>query len=371
MQEAFENFDHLGDIVDKAVTPETITGGDTNNALTEVFSREAGIDSEKARQVVQEISDTINAIDENYRDLQAHKAKGGSTEDWLTKKIDEAGGTKDKTEQVRQILTGLEAANREQAEELHRDGELEQPLVFDDKQDLGDYISLNKKRYAKAITDAVANNTLLNAIELKRGKLRVTKAGKENPLLKQFFEAPLEGAEDSPTKKAVSIALTIAREKQLLPQTMSDSTNEEIAVIVDQGLSRAKTMYKVGTGELSPVKAIHYVIDRATSVIGDIAKEVCTGAGRILGRSVGTLLEKTPAGKIINKTVGVISRQRHNIAKVGGWVGSTAGREIGEGMKKGVKTIGEVAKKVVTGIAKGLNTGWNTLKSGVKSFLGL
>ena len=34
MQEAFEDFDHLGDIVDKAVTPETITGGDTNNALT-------------------------------------------------------------------------------------------------------------------------------------------------------------------------------------------------------------------------------------------------------------------------------------------------------------------------------------------------
>ena len=365
MQEAFEDVDHLGDIVDKAVTPETITGGDTNNALTEVLSREAGIDSEKARQVVQEISDTINALDENYRDLQAHKAKGGSTEDWLTKKIDEAGGTKDKTEQVRQILTGLEAANREQAEELHRDGELEQPLVFEDKQDLGDYISLNKKRYAKAITDAVANNTLLNAIELKRGKLRVTKAGKENPLLKQFFEAPLEGAEDSPTKKAVSIALTIAREKQLLPQTMSDSTNEEIAVIVDQGLSRAKTMYKVGTGELSPVKAIHYVIDRTTSVVGYIAKGICTIAGTVLGRGLGSTV-----GQAIEKTFNTKGFSK-GAEYVGGVVGSKAGETFGGFVQKGCEVIGNAAKKVVTGVAKGIETGWNAVKSGVKSFLGL
>lgn len=363
MQEAFEDFDHLGDIVDKAVTPETITGGDTNNALTEVLSREAGIDSEKARQVVQEISDTINALDENYRDLQAHKAKGGSTEDWLTKKIDEAGGTKDKTEQVRQILTGLEAANREQAGELHRDGELEQPLVFEDEQGLGDYISLNKKRYAKAITDAVANNTLLNAIELKRGKLHVTKAGKENQLLKQFFEAPLEGAEDSPTKKAVSIALTIAREKQLLPQTMSDSTNEEIAVIVDQGLSRAKTMYKVGTGELSPVKAIHYVIDRATSTIGHIAKQVCIGAGRILGRSVGVLLEKNPAGKVVDKIISKFTKKSHNISGFFSYLGSKAGKTAGKLIQKGCEVIGNTAKKVVTGIARTAKTVWNKVTS--------
>ena len=371
MQEELNEFEPLGDIVDKTVTPESISGGDTNKALMEILSREAGIDAGKARQVVQVISDTINAIDENYRDLQAHKAKGGSTEDWLTKKIDEAGGTHNKTEQVQQILTGLEAANREQAEELHHNGEFEQPIVFDDAQNLGEYISLNKKRYAKAITDAVANNTFLKAVELKRGKLRITKEGKENPLLKQYFEAPLEGAEDSPTKKAVSIALAVAREKNLLPATMADSTNEEIAVIVDQGLTQAKTMYKVGAGELNPVKAMHYIIDRTTSVIGHIAKEVCTGIGRILGRNIGTLLEDTRAGKVINKVVRLFSRQRHAIAKVGEWIGSKAGKKVGGFVQKGCEVIGNAAKKVVTSIAKSIETGWNAVKSGAKPLLGL
>ena len=124
-------------------------------------------------------------------------------------------------------------------------------------------------------------------------------------------------------------------------------------------------MYKVGTGELSPVKAIHYVIDRATSVVGHIAKQVCTRAGRILGRIAGTTV-----GELIEKKFKV-----KGFSKYSKYVGEIAGEKVGKTIsgyiKKGAKIVGEGSKKIVTSIAKGIETGWNALKSGVKSFLGL
>lgn len=367
MEEYFEHFVQLEDCIDEAVISETINT-DSVAILTEILSDTTGIDKEKSKGIVNIISGTIDEIDKNYQDLQNYKANGGSTKGWISKVIEEADSKYDKTELVQHILTGIEAANQDIVNELHSNGSIEEPLLCKTEGDLGEYTGLNKRRYAEEITNAISCNTLLDSIKFKNGKLKILKECRENPILKQYFETPLNASGDSPIKKAVSIGIAIAREKNLLPKAMQKFSDEEIAYTVEQGLTRAKTLYKIGSGELSIVKGINHCIDRFVSIVGSVIKDICTKTGAVLGETFGKVGSELLFNKIGGKVASVAGKQVTEAAAfVGGVAGRKAGKAVGNVIAKGVKKVGDFAKTAVQTLAAGVKKGFNAAKNFVKS----
>lgn len=350
--DTFEYSEELDSCIEKAVVPETVSGTSGLELLTDIVAQEAGINKDRSAKIIHTISDTIDSIDLNYRDLKAHKEKGGSTKEWLQQKLEEAVTAENKTEQIQQLLTGMEAANRDMAAELARSSEIEETIDYTEGQDLGEYAGLNKKQYAQHIIDAISNNTLLHSVQFEDNTLTIPKECREHPLLKQYFEAPLDAEEDSAVKKAVSAGFAIAREKNLLPKAMETVSDEDLAHIVERGLTQAKTAYKVGTGEISPIAAINYCIDRTASTVASVAKKVCSTVGTVAGKILGGVLG-SKFGPAVAKAVSF----------AGGVIGQKVGKTIGTVIGKGVKMIASAAKTAVKTVAAGAKKLWTDIKN--------
>lgn len=87
---------------------------------------------------------------------------------------------------------------------------------------------------------------------------------KEYDCFKQFLESPLNASEEVNLKKIFAAALIIAKEKGVLPFELPEST-EEIAGMVDEGLTRIKLAFKQQKGEMDYYEVADALIDKAAT----------------------------------------------------------------------------------------------------------
>ena len=123
-----------------------------------------------------------------------------------------------------------------------------------------------------AMNKMTALQTLLCGKELSLEEIPLIT--KEFKIVKEFLDLPMGDKKEVSLKKAFATAITIAKDKGVLPFEVNSP--EQIASLVDNGLTRMKTAYQIATGKMDAYKAIDTLIDMtATRAIGiaDIVTE--------------------------------------------------------------------------------------------------
>ncbi len=349
------------------IIDETVNISYTDNLkerLAKTIEENTNLDFQKSQQLVNNISDTIELVDKNYKDLQIAKEDGKTRTQWLQDKVDVA--VKDlsddaKNQFVQEIKANLDSSNNDMLTE-----------VFDESVDISKklpndkYENLNKKVIIDDFSRQLKDNTVLGAIINEDGKFEIDTKHKEIKAVKEYFEAKLDSDYDKQFKTAVSVATEIAKNKDLLPPSLKDKAPEEISMIVDKGVTSAKVAYKLANGELNAMDAVEYTIDRNTAILNSAIVTATTKYGGVAGGKVGGFIGSIfgSAGTIAGTAIGTV-------------VGKFAGAKVGEFINTGVKKIASVAKSVassvvsgVKSVAKSVGNAISSACSSVASFFG-
>ena len=315
-------------------------GEKTAKDLMKSILMENEIDEITAVDIIKAVSSTIDLIDSNYQSLKKAKEGGKSRSTWFKEQLEETikKNKIDKpVELITEIKKGLENSNKEIIVE-----------IFDTKIDLSeplknpDFSDLNKTAIVKNFQNEIKNNTLLGAITFEKSGLKFDKEHKEIKAVKDYFQEKLDSPKDKEFKKNVTTASIIAKEKGLF-KPLNNKTPEEISMIVDKGVTAAKVAYKVGSGELSPIDAVEYTIDRNVAVLNSAIIITTTRVGGEIGEKVGATIGSIfgPAGTIAGAAIG------NAVGKVGGYI---VGKVITTGVKRVATAVKSVVKKALGGV---------------------
>lgn len=328
---------------------------DLKNELSDLIEKNTDYDIKQSKEIIEDISKTIDLIQDNFEDLQKAKEKGQTRTQWLKTKLNDVitSYKPESTEDfIKEIKNSLADSNGKIGVEIFgHEMDISQPLtspVFED---------LNQTAIVKNLQEDLKNNTLLGAIVFEKGSIRIDGNHKEIQAVKDYFEQKLDSPTDKNFKKAVSTATVIAQEKKLLPKQLMNKSPDEISFIVDKGVTAAKVAFKIGNGELSPIDAVEYTIDRNVSILNSAVIKTCTKYGGAIGGKVGAAVGSIfgPAGTVAGAAIGTV------IGKVGGYL-------VGKGISQGVKKIADVAKSTCSRAWEGAKSVVSSICSGVKSF---
>lgn len=328
-------------LIEKATDIVTKEDNNSTSKLSKIIEKETSFELEEAKKIVESISSTIDLIDKNFKDLQNAKQNGKSRTQWLKDKLDETINeydVKNTEEFISEIKHSLENSNSGVAINVFgKDIDISKPLISTK------YDDLNKIAIVNDFQNELKNNTLLGAIVFENGKITIDKKHKEIKAVKDYFNANLDSSYDKSFKKAISTATIIAKEKNILSEKFQNKTTEEISMIVDKGVTAAKIAYKVGNGELSPLDAVEYTIDRNVAILNSAITTTCTRVGGAIGSKVGAAIGSVfgPAGTVAGAAIGTV------VGKVGGYI---VGELIGKGVKKVASAVKSVVKSTWDGI---------------------
>lgn len=299
---------------------------------------------------------TIDLIQDNFDDLQKAKVEGKSRTEWLKGKIDQtiANYKIEKPDVlIAEIKDGLSNSNIKIGIEIFGEElNISEPLLnmkYDD---------LNKTALINNFQEEIKNNTLLSTILFEKGSIKIDGTHKEIKAVRDYFEEKLDSPTDKDFKKAISTATVIAQANDLLPKLLGDKSPEEIAMIVDKGVTAAKVAYKLGKGELSPLDAVEYTIDRNVAVLNSAITKTCTRVGGVIGGKVGAAIGSVfgPAGTIAGAAIGTV------VGKVGGYI-------VGKFICEGVKKVASAVKSACSAAWEGVKSVASSVWSGITSVL--
>ena len=341
------------DLVDKSI--DSISTDNLKESLAKTIEENTNLDFQKSQQLVTDIAETIELVDKNYKDLQKAKDDGKTRTQWLQDKVDivvKDASNEVKNKFVQEIKSNLDSSNNDMLTE-----------VFDKTIDLSKrlpsskYEDLNKKVIIDDFNRQLKDNTVLGAIINEDGKFEIDTKHKEIKAVKEYFEEKLDSDYDKQFKTAVSVATDIAKNRDLLPQSLKDKTPQEISMIVDKGVTSAKVAYKLANGELNAMDAVEYTIDRNTAILNSAIVIATTKYGGVAVGKVGGFIGSIfgPAGTIAGTAIGTV-------------VGKFAGNFVGGLINKGVKKIANVAKSVASSVVSGVKSVVSNVTSGVSSF---
>jgi hypothetical protein len=327
---------------------------DLKNELSDLIKKNTEYDIKQSKEIFENISKTIDLIQDNFEDLQKAKGRGQTRTQWLKDKLNDVITTykPENTDAfINEIKNSLADSNGKIGVEIFgHEIDISKPLtspVFED---------LNQTAIVKNLQEDLKNNTLLGAIVFEKGNIKIDSTHKEIQAVKDYFNQKLDSPTDKDFKKAVSAATIIAQEKNLLPKQLMNKSPDEISFIVDKGVTAAKVAFKIGNGELSPIDAVEYTIDRNVSILNSAITKTCTKYGGVIGGKVGAAVGSIfgPAGTVGGAAIGTV------VGKVGGYL-------VGKGISKGVKKIADVAKSVCSRAWEGTKSAVSSFCSGVKS----
>ncbi len=350
------------DIINESV--DVLSSNNLKENLAKTIEDNTNLDLQKSQQLVNDITNTIELVDKNYKDLQKAKEDGKTRIQWLQGKVDTV--VKDLSSDVKnkfvdEIKTNLDISNNNMILD-----------VFDESVNLSKklpntkYEDLNKKVIIEDLSRQLKDNTVLGAIINENGKFEIDTKHKEIKAVKEYFEVKLDSDYDKQFKTAISVATEIAKNKDLLPPSLKDKTPEEISMIVDKGVTSAKVAYKLANGELNAMDAVEYTIDRNTAILNSAIVTATTKYGGVIGGKVGGFVGSIfgPAGTIAGTAIGTV-------------VGKFAGNKIGGLINKGIKKVASVAKSVASSvissaksIVKSVGSAISSACSSVASFFG-
>lgn len=332
-----------------AITQEKLSEEKFKEKLKDIIEKETSINVDEAKQTINNISSTIDSIADNFESLQKAKKEGKSRTIWLKDRLDDTVEKFkiEKTEKfIGEIKESLQKSNAKIGVEVFgKEIDISEPLTNPK------YDDLNKTAIVNDFQNEIKNNTLLGAVVFENGKIKIDKDHKEIKAVKDYFEAKLDAPQDKSFKKAISAAVIIGQKKEMVPPVIIKKPPEEIAMIVDKGVTSAKVAYKLGKGELSPLDAVEYTIDRNVAVLNSAITTTCTRVGSIVGGAVGGVIGSVfgPVGTVAGAAVGTV------VGKIAGY---GVGKYVGEGIKKvasAAKSVCKSAWEGVKSVASSLN----------------
>ncbi len=307
----------------------------------------------KPQEIVDNISNTVDAIDRNYRSLIDAKKQGKTKERWLEESIDsiiEANKIDDKDIFVADIKNGLSHANIEIGNKLFSDipqEQLSKPLSNTS------YKDLNKKAIINNFTEEIKTNTFFDLIINSHAPH--TEDFKEIPTIREFYEDKILSENDKKVITVVATAGVIARDKGLIKEFVG-KTDNDIARIADKTLFYSKLAYKVAKNDITPVDYVECVVDRKVAIVKETIENGVTKFGTLAGARIGTAIGSVfgPAGAVTGAVIGTA-------------VGALAGTAVGKVINKGVQVVADAAKTLIRKGAEMLGKAANKVKNFFKS----
>jgi len=322
--------------------------------LAKTIEDNCNLNLETSKKIVDNISDTIELVDKNYKDLKKAKEDGKTRTQWLQDKVDivvEDLSTEAKNEAIKEIKTNLDISNNDMIIDVFDEN-------IDTSKELSNtkYEDLNKKVIIDDFNRQLKDNTVLGAIINEDGKFEIDTKHKEIEAVKEYFEGKLDSDYDKQFKTSISVATDIAKNRDLLPPSLKDKTSEEITMIVDKGVTSAKVAYKLANGELNSMDAVEYTIDRNTAILNSAIVTATTKYGGVIGGRVGGFIGTIfgPAGTVAGTAIGTV-------------VGKFAGNKIGGLINKGVKKVASVAKSIASSVVSGVKSVVSSVGNAVSS----
>jgi len=327
--------------------PEGISSQKLAEKLVKTLQQESSLNVDEAKVTVEKISSVIDLVNNNFTSLQQSKVQGKSRTTWLTERLEETINKykiENKEEFISEIKGSLQLANQKIGENVFDSylGDLS-PLLSNKFEDI------NKIAIVKNLQEEIQTNTLLGAVIVEGGIVVLGDNVTEIKAVKEYFEAELDSSKDALFKKAVATLTLLAQKRNLIHSHNSDYTPEELAMIVDKGVTEAKVAYKLAKGELSPIDAIEYTVDRKVVILNSAITTTCSRVGGKIGTKLGAAIGSVfgPSGTLIGGRVGDV-------------VGKKAGYLVGKYIGEGVKKVATVAKKIA-------KNAWNSIKSTVSN----
>lgn len=155
---------------------------------------------------------------------------------------------------------------------------------------------------------------------------------KEFNCIREFLESPLNASNELPLKKIFASAVIIANRKGVLPFLLPESA-EEIASMIDDGLTRLKVAYKQQIGELDIYEAADALIDKvATRTIALVENAVEIGLPIVSKKIAMTMYANPYTAPIAPFVEHVLPYVAEPVKKI---------------VCNGIKVVAEVAKKTI------------------------
>ena len=352
-EQFIEVYDQINDLL-----PEGISSQKLADKLVKTLQQESILSVDEAKLSVEKISSVIDLINNNFFSLQQSKLQGKSRTTWLTERLEETINKYEimnKEEFVSEIKGSLQLANQKIGENVFDSyiGDLSQVLSnkFED---------INKIAIVKNLQEEIQTNTLLGAVIVESGIAVLSDNFTEIKAVKEYFEAELDSSKDILFKKAIVTLTLLAQKQNLIHLHDSDDTPEELAMIVDKGVTEAKVAYKLGKGELSPIDAIEYTVDRNVVILNSAITTTCSRVGGKIGTKLGAAIGSVfgPSGTLIGGRIGDV---------VGKKAGYLVGKYVGEGVKKVATVAKSLATKAWDSVKSTASNAYSSAKSFVKS----
>ena len=175
---------------------------------------------------------------------------------------------------------------------------------------------------------------------------------KELKCVKEFLESPMNDAKELSLKKVFAAAMVIANEKGILPFALPESV-EEIAGMIDDGLTRIKVAFKEQVGEFDVHEAADILVDRmAARAIAVVERAIDVGlpiAAKKLASVLALNPYTAPLAPIVETVVPYVAEPIKKIVVTGIKVFAEKSKPI---IHKTIDKVKEIATKVGTKLKK-------------------
>lgn len=208
------------------------------------------------------------------------------------------------------------------------------------KENYGDFV----KRANPAMNKMTALQTLLSGKELSNEEIPLIK---EFKVVQDFLDLPMGDKKEVVLKKAFATAVTIAKDKGVLPFEVNSS--EQIASLVDDGLTRMKTAYQVATGKIDAYQAIDTLVDRVAVRIVGIADRVIEKGTPLVVDKLCKAMSKNPKTAALVPFVKTAEKYIVPIAEAAVRAGVAAVTKVSKPLlKKAVDKVKAASQKILS-----------------------
>ena len=208
------------------------------------------------------------------------------------------------------------------------------------KENYGDFV----KRANPAMNKMTALQTLLSGKDLSKEEVPLIK---EFKVVQEYLDLPVGDKKEVILKKAFATAVTIAKDKGVLPFEVNSS--EQIASLVDDGLTRMKVAYQTATGKMDAYQAVDALVDRVAVRVVGIADRVIEKGTPIVVDKLCIAMSKHPYTMALVPFVKAAEKYIAPVAKAAVRVGVAAVAKAAKPiLKKAIDTAKAVGKKIMS-----------------------
>lgn len=208
------------------------------------------------------------------------------------------------------------------------------------KENYGDFV----KRANPAMNKMTALQTLLSGKDLSKEEVPLIK---EFKVVQEYLDLPVGDKKEVILKKAFATAVTIAKDKGVLPFEVDSS--EQIASLVDDGLTRMKVAYQTATGKMDVYQAVDALVDRVAVRVVGIADRVIEKGTPVVVDKLCKAMSKHPYTMALVPFVKAAEKYIAPVAKAAVRAGVAAVAKAAKPiLKKAVDTAKAVGKKIMS-----------------------